>query len=83
MCPTTSSSELVCTQTRYVILRILDGVCQYLTLVLPGFPHGKNGKIDGVVMVNFTPYFVANPGEVDVKIVAYHIGHIARIEGKK
>ena len=50
---------------------------------LPGFPHGKNGKIDAVVMVNFSPYFVANPGEADVKIVADHIEHIAGIAGKK
>ncbi len=52
-------------------------------MVLPGFPHGKKGKIDAVVMVNFSPYFVANPGEADVKIVADHIEHIARIAGKK
>ena len=50
---------------------------------LPGFPHGKNGRIDAVVMVNFSPYFLANPGVADVKIVADHIKHIAGIAGKK
>ena len=49
-------------------------------MVLPGF---KKGKVDAVVMVNFSPYFVANPGEADVKIVVDHIEHIARIAGKK
>ena len=73
MCPTTFSSGLVCAQTRYLILRPLDGVRQYLTLGLPGFPHGKKDKIDAVVMVNFLPYFVANPVEADVKIMAEHI----------
>jgi membrane dipeptidase len=34
-------------------------------------------------MVNFSPYFIANPGEADVKIVADHIEHIAKIAGKK
>lgn len=34
-------------------------------------------------MVNFSPYFIANPGEADVKSVVDHIEHIARIAGKK
>ena len=80
MCLTTSSGVLVRTQTRYVIFRTLDDVRPWC---LPGFPHGKNGKIDAVVMVNFSPYFVANPGVADVKIVADHIEHIAGIAGKK
>ena len=53
-------------------------------MVLPGFPHGKNGKIDAVVMVNFSPYSVVNPvpEEADVKIVN-HIEHVAIVMGKK
>ena len=34
-------------------------------------------------MVNFSPYFVANFGEADVKIVVDHIEDIAGIPGKK
>lgn len=48
-----------------------------------GSPHGKKGKVDGVVMVNFSPYFVANPEEANVKLVADHVEHIARVAGKK
>jgi len=48
-----------------------------------GSPHGRKGKVDGVVMVNFAPYFVANTGEADVRLVADHVEHIARVAGKK
>ncbi|OSC97128.1 hypothetical protein PYCCODRAFT_1440490 [Trametes coccinea BRFM310] len=40
-------------------------------------------KTDAVVMVNFAPFFVAEPGKADVKAVADHIDHIAKIAGKK
>ncbi|CDO69503.1 hypothetical protein BN946_scf184785.g8 [Trametes cinnabarina] len=40
-------------------------------------------KTDAVVMVNFAPFFVAKPGEADVKAVADHIEHIAKVAGKK
>lgn len=33
--------------------------------------------------VNFAPGFVANPGEADVKIVADHVEHIAKLAGKQ
>jgi len=56
---------------------------QYLIFCVAGSPHGKKGKVDGVVMVNFSPYFIANPGEADVKLVADHVEHIARVAGKK
>ncbi|THH15148.1 hypothetical protein EW146_g5284 [Bondarzewia mesenterica] len=38
---------------------------------------------DGVVMVNFYPAFVHESGEADVKDVADHVEHIARVAGKK
>ncbi|KAF9231912.1 membrane dipeptidase-domain-containing protein [Melanogaster broomeanus] len=41
------------------------------------------GQKDGVVMVNFAPYFVAPNGEANVKTVADHVEHIAKISGKK
>ncbi|KAI0336561.1 hypothetical protein GY45DRAFT_1315961 [Cubamyces sp. BRFM 1775] len=40
-------------------------------------------KTDAVVMVNFAPFFVAKPGKADVKAVADHVEHIAKIAGKK
>ncbi|KAI0664784.1 membrane dipeptidase-domain-containing protein [Cubamyces menziesii] len=40
-------------------------------------------KTDAVVMVNFAPFFVAEPGKADVKAVADHVEHIAKIAGKK
>ncbi|KAG2015837.1 dipeptidase [Coprinopsis cinerea AmutBmut pab1-1] len=42
----------------------------------------EEGKTDGVVMVNFAPYFIANPGQADVDAVANHIEHIATVAGK-
>lgn len=39
------------------------------------------GQKDGVVMVNFAPFFVANPGEATVAAVADHVEHIAKIAG--
>ncbi len=70
--------------TPCIVLRVLPTL-QYGNTHLPlaGSPHGRKGKVDGVVMVNFTPYFVANPGEADVKLVADHVEHIAKIAGKK
>ncbi|KAI0706086.1 membrane dipeptidase-domain-containing protein [Cytidiella melzeri] len=41
------------------------------------------GKKDAVVMVNFAPDFVADPGKADVYAVADHVEHIAAIAGKK
>ncbi|KAF8835555.1 hypothetical protein BDN67DRAFT_975199 [Paxillus ammoniavirescens] len=41
------------------------------------------GQKDGVVMVNFAPYFVAPEGRANVKTVADHIDHIAEVAGKK
>ncbi|KAF9467327.1 membrane dipeptidase-domain-containing protein [Collybia nuda] len=41
------------------------------------------GQIDGVVMVNFAPYFVAIPGNATVEAVADHVDHIARVAGKR
>ncbi|TBU50803.1 membrane dipeptidase-domain-containing protein [Dichomitus squalens] len=40
-------------------------------------------KTDAVVMVNFAPYFVAPSGEADVKWVADHVDHIAKVAGKE
>ena len=34
-------------------------------------------------MVNFAPIFVAPPGEANVKWVADHVEHIAKVAGKK
>ena len=34
-------------------------------------------------MANFAPYFVANPREANVNIVAGHIEHIARTTGNR
>jgi membrane dipeptidase len=42
------------------------------------------GKRDGVVMVNFAPYFVARKGKnATVYDVADHVEHIAKVAGKK
>ncbi|KAI0780904.1 membrane dipeptidase-domain-containing protein [Trametes elegans] len=44
--------------------------------------QGPN-KTDAVIMVNFAPFFVAKPGKADVKVVADHVEHIAKVAGKK
>ncbi|KAK7472978.1 hypothetical protein VKT23_001082 [Stygiomarasmius scandens] len=41
------------------------------------------GQKDAVIMVNFAPQFVAPDGKADVKAVADHVEHIAKIAGKK
>ncbi|KAI6026414.1 renal dipeptidase family, partial [Pisolithus microcarpus] len=41
------------------------------------------GQKDGIIMVNFAPAFVAPEGEADVKRVADHVEHIARVVGKQ
>ncbi|KAI0790875.1 membrane dipeptidase-domain-containing protein [Abortiporus biennis] len=41
------------------------------------------GQKDAVVMVNFAPFFVAEPGKADVAAVADHVEHIANIAGKQ
>ncbi|KAG6812549.1 hypothetical protein H0H92_002318 [Tricholoma furcatifolium] len=41
------------------------------------------GQTDAVVMINFAPFFVAEPGEANVKTVAEHVEHVAKIAGKK
>lgn len=43
----------------------------------------KKGKIDGVVMVNFAPFFVAPDGEATLESVANHIEHIGKIAGRE
>lgn len=43
---------------------------------------GKN-KTDGVVMVNFAPYFVSEHEQATVEQVADHVEHIAKVAGKK
>jgi len=43
----------------------------------------NEGQKDAVVMVNFAPVFVAPPGKADVKAVADHVEHIAKIAGKQ
>ncbi|TCD62475.1 hypothetical protein EIP91_006823 [Steccherinum ochraceum] len=40
-------------------------------------------QVDAVVMVNFAPFFVADPGNATVQTVADHVDHIADIAGKK
>ncbi|KAJ6602203.1 renal dipeptidase family [Mycena sp. CBHHK59/15] len=41
------------------------------------------GQTDAVVMVNFAPFFVADPGNATVYTVADHVEHIASVAGKK
>ncbi|KAL4074348.1 membrane dipeptidase-domain-containing protein [Scleroderma yunnanense] len=41
------------------------------------------GQKDGIIMVNFSPSFVAPDGKADVKKVADHVQHIANVVGKK
>ncbi|CAE6419647.1 unnamed protein product [Rhizoctonia solani] len=41
------------------------------------------GKKDGVVMINFSSGFVANPGNASVAVVADHVDHIGRVAGRK
>ncbi|GLB37324.1 putative metallo-dependent hydrolases superfamily, peptidase M19 family protein [Lyophyllum shimeji] len=43
----------------------------------------KEGQKDAVVMVNFAPFFVAEPGQANVQAVADHVEHIAAIAGKQ
>lgn len=40
-------------------------------------------QTDAVVMVNFAPFFVADPGNATVYTVADHVEHIAKVAGKK
>lgn len=40
-------------------------------------------QTDAVVMVNFAPDFVADPGLATVEVVADHVEHIAAVSGKK
>ncbi|KAF9047370.1 membrane dipeptidase-domain-containing protein [Panaeolus papilionaceus] len=40
-------------------------------------------KTDAVVMVNFAPFFVADPGLATVQAVADHVEHIATVAGKE
>ncbi|KAJ7782834.1 membrane dipeptidase-domain-containing protein [Mycena metata] len=42
----------------------------------------SEGQTDAVVMVNFAPFFVADPGNATVYSVADHVEHIAKIAGK-
>ncbi|KAG6866671.1 hypothetical protein C0991_000781 [Blastosporella zonata] len=41
------------------------------------------GQTDAVVMINFSPFFVADPGEANVGTVADHVEHVAKVAGKK
>lgn len=44
--------------------------------------HGKH-QTDGVIMVNFAPYFVSpHPSTANLSLVADHIDHIARITSR-
>ncbi|KAJ1311020.1 hypothetical protein OPQ81_009526 [Rhizoctonia solani] len=43
----------------------------------------EKGKKDGVIMVNFSSGFVANPGNASVAVVADHVEHIGRVAGRK
>ncbi|KAH7888424.1 membrane dipeptidase-domain-containing protein [Phlebopus sp. FC_14] len=43
----------------------------------------KDGQKDGVIMVNFAPYFIAKEGEANVERVADHVEHIANVTGKE
>jgi membrane dipeptidase len=55
-------------------------------LKMIGNGKDENGveKVDGVVMVNFAPMFLAPEGEgADVSSVADHVEHIANVTGKK
>ncbi|KAJ2931243.1 hypothetical protein H1R20_g5838, partial [Candolleomyces eurysporus] len=49
--------------------------------VLALIGKGEN-QTDAVVMVNFAPFFVAQPGKADVKAVADHVEHIANVTSK-
>ncbi|KAJ3568441.1 hypothetical protein NP233_g5712 [Leucocoprinus birnbaumii] len=49
-------------------------------LALIGTGEGKN---DAVVMVNFSPDFVADDGKATIQAVADHVEHIARVTGKE
>ncbi|KAJ6593627.1 renal dipeptidase family [Mycena capillaripes] len=40
-------------------------------------------QTDAIVMVNFAPFFVADPGNATVYTVADHVEHIAKVAGKK
>ncbi|KAI0075372.1 hypothetical protein K474DRAFT_1664328 [Panus rudis PR-1116 ss-1] len=42
----------------------------------------SDNKTDGVVMVNFAPFFVAPEGKADVKAVADHVEHIGNVIGR-
>jgi membrane dipeptidase len=41
------------------------------------------GKRDGVVMINFAPYFVTSDGNATIYDVADHIDYVAKVAGKK
>ncbi|SJK97781.1 uncharacterized protein ARMOST_01035 [Armillaria ostoyae] len=41
------------------------------------------GQSDAVIMVNFAPDFVADPGQATLQVVANHVEHIASITGKQ
>ncbi|TFK53899.1 hypothetical protein OE88DRAFT_1654272, partial [Heliocybe sulcata] len=42
----------------------------------------NENKVDGVIMVNFAPEFVAAEGNATLERVAKHIEHIAKVAGK-
>ncbi|EJC97689.1 uncharacterized protein FOMMEDRAFT_149633 [Fomitiporia mediterranea MF3/22] len=41
------------------------------------------GKTDGVVMVNFAPYFIAPEGQATLARVADHVEHIGKVAGRE
>ncbi|KAG7449584.1 uncharacterized protein BT62DRAFT_593859 [Guyanagaster necrorhizus] len=41
------------------------------------------GQSDAVIMVNFAPNFVADPGQATLQAVANHVEHIASVTGKQ
>ncbi|EIM79965.1 uncharacterized protein STEHIDRAFT_87915 [Stereum hirsutum FP-91666 SS1] len=49
-----------------------------------GVDRGEGrGAVDGVVMINFYPGFVAEEGKADVKAVADHVEHVANVTGSR
>ncbi|KIY71101.1 hypothetical protein CYLTODRAFT_419110 [Cylindrobasidium torrendii FP15055 ss-10] len=43
----------------------------------------EDGKKDAVIMVNFAPAFVADPGQATLDVVADHVDHLAEVTGKQ
>ncbi|KAL5514515.1 hypothetical protein ACEPAG_2604 [Sanghuangporus baumii] len=59
-----------------------DDILQLLTTEDDAMARWR-GHTDGVVMVNFAPYFVAPEGKATLERVADHCEHIAKVAGKE